>query len=148
MTVADSVQSDEAALLDFLRDRDVPCPLCAYNLRRLTSPRCPECGHELHLTVGVTDLRIGAWITGLIGIAAAAGFGTFAIIEVIRRGWPRGEPIAMHASVAYFVTSVPLLLALVMLRSRYRRLPQLMQWTFASVAVVLTVAAYVGLFAR
>jgi hypothetical protein len=54
----------------------------------------------------------------------------------------------MHASVAYFVTSVPLLLALVMLRRRYRRLPQLMQWTFASVAVVLTVAAYVGLFAR
>ena len=74
MTVADSVQSDEAALLDFLRDRDVPCPLCAYNLRGLTSPRCPECGHELHLTVGVTDLRIGAWVTCLIGLAAAAGF--------------------------------------------------------------------------
>jgi hypothetical protein len=24
---------------------DVPCPLCGYNLRGLTKPRCPECGH-------------------------------------------------------------------------------------------------------
>jgi len=66
----------------------------------------------------------------------------------VRRGWPRGEPIAMHASVAYFVASVPLLIALVVLRRRYRRLPQPLQWTLASVAVVLTIAAYVGLFAR
>lgn len=26
-------------------DRDIPCPLCGYNLRGLTVPRCPECGH-------------------------------------------------------------------------------------------------------
>jgi hypothetical protein len=27
-------------------ERDVPCPLCDYNLRGLTEPRCPECGHQ------------------------------------------------------------------------------------------------------
>jgi hypothetical protein len=27
-------------------DRDVPCPLCEYNLRGLTDPRCPECGYR------------------------------------------------------------------------------------------------------
>src|SRR5262245_24135568 len=27
-------------------ERDVPCPLCDYNLRGLTEPRCPECGHK------------------------------------------------------------------------------------------------------
>jgi hypothetical protein len=26
-------------------DSDVTCPLCDYNLRGLTEPRCPECGH-------------------------------------------------------------------------------------------------------
>jgi hypothetical protein len=25
-------------------DRDLPCPTCAYNLRMLRTPRCPECG--------------------------------------------------------------------------------------------------------
>jgi hypothetical protein len=25
-------------------DRDLPCPRCRYNLRGLTTPRCPECG--------------------------------------------------------------------------------------------------------
>ena len=27
-------------------DADVPCPLCEYNLRGLTDPRCPECGYR------------------------------------------------------------------------------------------------------
>jgi hypothetical protein len=27
-------------------DEDVHCPLCDYNLRGLTEPRCPECGHR------------------------------------------------------------------------------------------------------
>lgn len=27
-------------------DREILCPLCDYNLRGLTEPRCPECGHQ------------------------------------------------------------------------------------------------------
>jgi hypothetical protein len=27
-------------------DESLNCPLCGYDLRGLTSPRCPECGHE------------------------------------------------------------------------------------------------------
>src|SRR5688572_29319876 len=27
-------------------DQDVPCPLCEYNLRGATEPRCPECGYR------------------------------------------------------------------------------------------------------
>ena len=26
--------------------QDIPCPLCGYNLRGLTEPRCPECGYR------------------------------------------------------------------------------------------------------
>jgi len=28
-----------------VEDTDLHCPLCEYNLRGLTEPRCPECGH-------------------------------------------------------------------------------------------------------
>src|SRR3954470_8548137 len=33
---------------------EVRCPLCEYNLRGLTDPRCPECGHRFDWAV-VTD---------------------------------------------------------------------------------------------
>src|SRR5438034_8038460 len=26
--------------------REILCPLCSYNLRGLSEPRCPECGHR------------------------------------------------------------------------------------------------------
>jgi hypothetical protein len=29
---------------DWVQSRDVPCPMCRYNLRMLHTPRCPECG--------------------------------------------------------------------------------------------------------
>jgi hypothetical protein len=62
-------------LLDFLADRDVPCPACAYNLRDLTSPTCPECGEPLSLQVGKPPWRFGWLIAALTpcmfsGIAA------------------------------------------------------------------------------
>jgi hypothetical protein len=37
------------ALRDYLASRDVPCPDCAYNLRDLVFPRCPECGLQITL---------------------------------------------------------------------------------------------------
>ncbi len=52
--VADTKEGDTGQLVEFLQDRDTPCPLCGYNLRNLTDNVCPECRHELRLTVGVT----------------------------------------------------------------------------------------------
>ena len=52
--------SDGAAtLLEYVRERDVPCPLCGYNLRNLTRPQCPECREDLKLTVGLLKPRFG-----------------------------------------------------------------------------------------
>jgi hypothetical protein len=56
-------------LLEFLREHDAACPVCAYNLRALTQPICPECGQELVLTVGAARLRLG-WLMA----AVAPGF--------------------------------------------------------------------------
>ena len=56
-------------LLEFLRDHDAACPVCGYNVRALTRPVCPECRHDLALTVGAARLRLG-----LLFVALAPGF--------------------------------------------------------------------------
>ena len=66
---------DITRLVDFLRDRDVRCPLCGYNLRNLTAAFCPECRQPLKLTVGAYELKMGWFIAAIIpgafsGIAA------------------------------------------------------------------------------
>lgn len=38
------------SLSEFLRDHDVPCPTCAYNLRGGASTTCPECGSPIPYT--------------------------------------------------------------------------------------------------
>jgi hypothetical protein len=62
-----------ALLQQFLEGRDVGCPGCGYNLRDLQTDRCPECGEELSLRVGLLEPKQGASIAGLIGLAAGAG---------------------------------------------------------------------------
>ena len=75
----------EAELLRaLLASRDVPCPLCAYNLRRITSANCPECGAQLDLRVASTDLKLGPWLVALFGLALPAGLvGVYAIMGLI-----------------------------------------------------------------
>ncbi len=53
-----AIDSDRL-LSQFLAQRDVPCPTCAYNLRDLQSAVCPECGETLRLQVGAVTPRIG-----------------------------------------------------------------------------------------
>lgn len=55
-------QPQEEVLRVFLTDRDVPCPVCRYNLRGLGSTTCPECGVRLDLRVGSIDLKLGPWL--------------------------------------------------------------------------------------
>lgn len=46
-------------------DRDVACPRCKYNLRGLTSERCPECGLDIdadELAVGIPRENIETWL--------------------------------------------------------------------------------------
>ena len=73
---------DDEPLIAFLRDRDVPCPRCGYNLRNLTMAKCPECEHPLALTLVGHKVRIGMlvlavipsflmFIIGAVGVVAA-----------------------------------------------------------------------------
>ncbi len=78
-------QATEAELLQaLLAARDVPCPVCAYNLRRITSANCPECGAQLDLRVASTDLKLGPWLVALLGLALPAGFvGVYAVLGLV-----------------------------------------------------------------
>jgi hypothetical protein len=65
-----------AELLAFLRNRAAPCPRCAYDLRDIQTPTCPECGEALVLKVGSAKPRFGWLILAMApgcfsGVAAA-----------------------------------------------------------------------------
>jgi hypothetical protein len=68
-----SEAADGAMLAQFLSTRDVACPGCGYNLRHLTSARCPECAEEIRLGLHLAEPRQGLLIAGLIGLSAGAG---------------------------------------------------------------------------
>lgn len=74
---------DRIDLAAFLAARDAPCPVCGYNLRSLLTDRCPECGRHLVLAVGTTEPKLGAFILGLVGIAAGWGFCTLLLVFAV-----------------------------------------------------------------
>src|SRR4030095_829738 len=104
--VVEAVDADEQELVRYVSDRDVFCPLCGYNLRRLTRARCPECGRELRLSVGLTEPYLRAWVVLAAAACGAGGTGLFFCLMVIRAGWPRNYAapfrlFVMNASLLY-----------------------------------------------
>ena len=84
-------RSDDTArlLLEFLGEQDAECPLCGYNLRGLTEPRCPECRQELVLTVGLREVRI-VWL--LVMLAPCFFSGIAAVLLLIPIILVQGAP--------------------------------------------------------
>jgi hypothetical protein len=69
-------------LLEFLREHDAACPVCGYNLRALSRPICPECRHELVLTVGAAGVRIG-WLLAAVAPGFFSGIAAFFVLVPI-----------------------------------------------------------------
>ena len=70
----------DTLLEQFLSERDVNCPACAYNLRQLKSDRCPECGDPLELSLRLVEQRQFPLIAGLVGLSAGFGLGFLLLI--------------------------------------------------------------------
>jgi hypothetical protein len=134
-------------LLQWLENRDAPCPICGYNARDLRASHCPECGAKLRLELGSPNLRLGAWVVALISFALALGFDgvvstimLFAFTVNPPRG--RGEFQVVLAIIGVFLTLSALSLAgvVVLIRRRrtwMRRTPR-QQWRWAGTAFALT----------
>ncbi len=136
--------SEAKFLQAWLSSRDVPCPVCGYNLRSTEATRCPECGAKLDLRVGSTDLRIGLWLVGVIALTLPLGFiGLFAILglPMVLLGPARGAVLGFFIFVAIAtvmsVGYVLLLCRLIRRRKKFWSKPRKAQ----KVSVVLCILA-------
>ena len=142
----------ENLLLVFLRDRDVPCPACAYNLRNLTTNHCPECGHAMALGVRMAGRGLKAWIALLILTCLAAGTGLFWILAIAIVSLQRGLAGAVHrflwsqpatglAVIAFWI-ALPSVAGVLIVRRRFVRLPPAAQRLIVVAAIVYVTTAY------
>ena len=114
-----NTELDDAALLrTYLATHDLPCPVCGYELHLIESNRCPECGANLDLRVGSSDLRLMWWITSLVSFTIPLGFfgvmTTIATGILISRGFASGQDwsalISAAAASVVFAVIVALLI--------------------------------------
>jgi len=135
---------DTDALVEFLRGRDAWCPACRYNLRGLTSPRCPECGRELKLSVGVTEPFLRAWIMLAVSTFASSALGVFMAWILFREGWPRGtEERSLRASIVIYIVMIPTGPLVLATRRRFLRLTKNVQWKIAGFVAIASIVAFV-----
>ena len=122
------------------------CPGCGYNLRGLTSDRCPECNQRLVVGIALAEPKQRAFIAGLLGISLPLGFCVMLLIWVVYMILDRGGP-----GGPAFREIVPILLGAViggsllggwlMFRRAILRCSLTIRWTLA---VVVTVIATLG----
>jgi hypothetical protein len=126
-------ETDIDRLIEFLHERDEPCPQCEYNLRNLLSPNCPECGHRLKLSVTLADVYLKAWIALLVSLCAGAGLGVLWILIIPRSGFPQkgwtGAAILLH------ILMIPAAIWLLMNRRAFLRLTRGSQWIIACIGI-------------
>ncbi|MCZ6735300.1 MAG: hypothetical protein O7C65_05870 [Planctomycetota bacterium] len=142
-------QPQEEVLRVFLTDRDVPCPVCRYNLRGLGSTTCPECGVRLDLRVGSIDLKLGPWLLCVLAVAIPMGFtGILAIIASIgaQRSafWGLEDWIALGGLWAMTLAYAVALTVLSKRRSRFLRRSPAGQWWRAGLWTAVMILSQAG----
>lgn len=149
------MNDEERLLITFLADRDVPCPVCEYNLRSNHSAKCPECGVQLDLRVGSIHLRLSPWIAALVGLCLPLGLignlTAVAIVHLARSGSFPG-PGRISSVVGLMITALLAASVWVLIRKRRRffRWQPRRQRRFAFGTLVfglLVAAGFLSLFA-
>lgn len=132
-----------ALLVRFLRTRDAACPVCGYNLRALTEPICPECRHELLLTVGVTRPQLG-WLLAALAPGFFSGIAAcFVLVPIVARlvfGDGLMSP-ALNALDLFGWCSGLFAIGLAVKRDRFMAQPRTRQRRWALIIWIVHVAA-------
>ena len=138
-----TTSSDDAdeRLVAYLAAHHASCPLCRYNLRGLTSARCPECGQALRLTVGLAEPFLRAWIVLVVSAWCGAGTGLLFLVGIAAQGL-QGAPILGLVSILCLIAAIPVGILSLLLRRRFLKLPPSHQWMIASASEILTVGGY------
>lgn len=136
-------ESDQSQMLqDYLSKNNEPCPSCEYDLHGLKGNKCPECGQELLLRVGLATPNLAAFIVGLIGLASAAGFsGTmsvlfFCMFLIYGRGSSEDDSLFL-VLVVELISSIVLLIIWSRANSWIRRRSKRMRWYLALACWIL-----------
>ena len=157
---------DAGPLLALLKQQDCPCPGCGYNLRGVTQPKCPECGHgfDADMLLSKAGRTDPAWLIMLIACAAALPWSVLYVWQRLLIRWrihygdswhpgtqtyDRGlidrdlpEMVWGIASTAWWL-SIPFVLGLlVVFRKKVSRWPGPLRWVLAVACVLMVVLAY------
>ncbi|MCH8343570.1 MAG: hypothetical protein IH983_06245 [Planctomycetes bacterium] len=134
MSPADNDQSEAELLKALLAERDLPCPVCGYNLRAIASSNCPECGAKLDLRVGSTDLQLGPWLAALFAGALPLGIVSFVLVI----GLGAGDPILFAVFFVGALAYTMLLAVLVRKRRAFWKQPRKRQWWLAVCSAIVS----------
>ena len=142
--------SRDEHLLAFVREHEARCPLCDYNLRGLSRPRCPECGQELKLDVRLAEPFLAAWVTLVVALSLAAGPGVFLALIIAMEGWNSLYVTSQNGLlvICYLLAAVPCAAVALVLRRRFCRLPVTGQALLAAVPVVADVLVLLWIAAQ
>jgi hypothetical protein len=132
--------SDDATLIDWLREREIPCPMCGYNLRALQTPRCPECGQMLRLSVTLAEPYLKAWVTLLVFSCLGSSVGLLFLIAVLKSGLPPGAIPRLGACI--LMASTPLPPIVLLTRRGFLKLSRAAQWRWAGPVAGLIALGY------
>ena len=143
------VWDDQQWLLGFVADRHVPCPRCAYDLRNLTTPQCPECGERLALRVGMATPRFGLLVLAMAPGVFSGVCATLLAFPLFRfrNAGTNGPPTAMYVAEAFGLLSVAAACGLYVLRQRFLGKTKRTQILVAVTVWLLHVLMFVGLVA-
>lgn len=133
-------ESETAFLLKYLETHDAACPLCKYNLRNLTVPRCPECGREVRLAVGLTEPHLRGLVIFLVALCLSAGCGLmcFLIMGGVYVASCESAELQGGGAVAFLyygtmVSIIPTAVSIFLYR-RFMRLDKSVQYLLAGLA--------------
>ena len=134
-------------LVQFVSERDTPCPVCGYNLRAATSARCAECGRALQLMVAVDEKVHLPWTLAVIACASTVFFSLLLAyqlhsgVHLTRFDWA----IAL-TSFGLSIAVIPLLLlrrAIIAWRRRWKWALAITAWALCLLVAVGVVIAIV-----
>ncbi len=122
MAHTDEEHSEAQLLKLLLATRDLPCPVCGYNLRAIASTNCPECGAKLDLRVGSTDLKLGPWLVAVLSVglplgACALWSITVATFMTIQNTWAAASVTGI---ITLGIASIPYAIAMAALIAKRR----------------------------
>ena len=144
MPEGDRAQQESELLKQLLALREIPCPVCGYNLRGIESDKCPECGAKLDLRVGSSDLKLGLWIAAILAIALPLGFATiwaalFCYFWIVKGNYDSGEWIATGSLLLLALIEGFALGVLVRIRKRFWTMRKQTQCLVAAACIVISI---------